>query len=179
MKTSKIVRRTKNVAIAHKMSYIAFNTRRQRISPMTTTATKSAEAAFEAFSGPASDAMKKSYERSVELFGEVSELQKKNLEALTESSRITTKGIEELSTRAAAFSKDAFEKGVEAAKTVTSAKSVQEAMEFQASYTKTAFETYLEEMNAVTGMFATLVRDASAPLNSQAGQFVSMMQKSA
>lgn len=146
---------------------------------MATSAAKTFETAFETFSTTANDTMKKSYDRSMEMMGEMGDLQKKNMEAVAESSRITTKGVEELSTRAASFSREAFEKGVEAAKSMSSAQSVQEAMELQASYTKTAFEAYLEEVNAMTGMFASLVREASAPLNTQAGQFVSMMQKSA
>ena len=146
---------------------------------MATSAKKTVETAFETFSTTANDTMKKSYERSMEMMGEVGELQKKNMEAFAESSRITTKGLEELGTRAASYSRDAFEKGVEAARSMGGAQSVQEAMEMQASFTKSAFEAYLEEMNAMTGMFASLVREASAPLNTQAGEFVSMMQKSA
>ena len=146
---------------------------------MATSAKKTVETAFETFSTTANETMKKSYERSMELMGEVGELQKKNMEAFAESSRITTKGLEELGTRAASYSRDAFEKGVEAARSMGGAQSVQEAMEMQASFTKSAFEAYLEEMNAMTGMFASLVREASAPLNTQAGEFVSMMQKSA
>ncbi|MAF58955.1 MULTISPECIES: phasin family protein [Ponticaulis] len=146
---------------------------------MATSAKKTVETAFETFSTTANETMKKSYERSMEMMGEVGELQKKNMEAFAESSRITTKGLEELGTRAASYSRDAFEKGVEAARSMGGAQSVQEAMEMQASFTKSAFEAYLEEMNAMTGMFASLVREASAPLNTQAGEFVSMMQKSA
>lgn len=146
---------------------------------MATSAKKTVETAFETFSTTANETMKKSYERSMEMMGEVGELQKKNMEAFAESSRITTKGLEELGTRAAFYSRDAFEKGVEAARSMGGAQSVQEAMEMQASFTKSAFEAYLEEMNAMTGMFASLVREASAPLNTQAGEFVSMMQKSA
>lgn len=134
---------------------------------------------FETLSETANDTLKKNYARSVEMMGEMGELSKKNLEAVAESTKITTKGFEEMGTRAAAYSKDAFEKGVEAARSMTGAQSVQEAMEMQATYTKTAFEAYLEEMNAMTGMFASLVKDASAPLNAQAGQFMSAMQKTA
>lgn len=146
---------------------------------MAKSASKTLESNFDAFSSTASDTMKKSYERSLEMFGEFGEIQKKNIEAMTESTRITTKGMEELGTRAAAYSKGAFEKGVEAARTVSSAQSVQEAMELQANFTKSAFESYLEEVNAMTGMFASMVREAAAPINTQAGEFVSKMQKTA
>lgn len=146
---------------------------------MAKSASKTFESAFDAFSGNANETMKKSYERSVEMMGEFGELQKENMEAMAESTRIATKGVEELGTRAAAYSRGAFEKGVEAARTLTSAQSVQEAMELQANFTKSAFETYLEEVNAMTGMFASMVREAAAPLNAQAGKFVSTVQKTA
>ena len=146
---------------------------------MSKSASKTLEGTFDAFSGTANETMKKSYERSMEMLGEFGELQKQNMEAMAESSRIATKGMEELGARAAAYSRGAFEKGVEASRSMTSAQSMQEAFELQANYTKSAFETYLEEMNAMTGMFASMVREAAAPLNSQAGKFVSVMQKSA
>ena len=146
---------------------------------MAKTAADTAGKAFETMSSTANEAFKKSYERSVELMGEMTDFNKKNMEAMAESSHITTKGIEEISSRAASYSRDAFEKGVEAARSFSGAQSVQEAMELQANYTKSAFEAYLEQMNAMSGMFATVFREASAPLNSQAGEFVSMMQKSA
>ena len=146
---------------------------------MAKSTTEAAESTFDAFSGTANETMKKSYERSMEMFGDLGELQKQNMEAMAESTRITTKGMEELGSRAAAFQRGAFEKGVEAARSLTSVQSVQEAMELQANFTKSAFETYLAEMNAMTGMFASMVREAAAPLNTQAGKFVSTMQKTA
>lgn len=146
---------------------------------MAKSTTVKAEKMFEALSGSANETLKKNYERSMELMGEMGELSKKNLEAVAESTRITTKGFEELGTRAAAYSRDAMEKGVEAARGMTGAKSVQEALELQANYTKSAFEAYLEEVNAMTGMFASMVRKASEPLNAQAGTFMNMMQKTA
>lgn len=141
--------------------------------------TEKAEKMFETFSTTANETFKKSYERSLEMMNEMSEIGKTNLEAVAQSARITTKGFEELGTRAAAYSRDSFEKSVEAARSLTTAKSVQEAMELQANFSKTAFETYLEELNQVTGKFAALVREASEPLNSQAGKFMSVLQKSA
>lgn len=141
--------------------------------------TTKTEKAFDAFTGNANETMKKSYERSMEMMSEMGELSKKNLEAVAESTRITTKGFEEMGTRAASYSRDAMEKGVEAARSMTGVKSVQEALELQAGYTKSAFEAYLEEVNAMTGMFASTMRKASEPLNSQAGSFMNMMQKTA
>jgi len=142
-------------------------------------ATEKAEKMFETFSTTANETFKKSYDRSVELMGDMNAFSKSNMEAMAESTRIATKGFEQLGTRAATYSRDSFEKGVEAARSLTSAKSVQEAIELQTNYSKTAFETYLEELNQMTGMFASMVREASEPLNTQASKFVSTLQKSA
>lgn len=146
---------------------------------MAKVASETAQKAFEAFSTTANDTIKKSYERSVGLMGEMGELGKKNMEAVAESTRITTKSMEEIGTKAAAYSRDAFEKGVEASRSMTGAQSVQEAMEMQANFTKSAFENYVAHVNAMSGLFTSMVREAAAPLNTQAGQFVSMMQKTA
>lgn len=146
---------------------------------MAKTANEKTEKMFEAMSGTANETLKKSYERSVELMGEMGELSKKNLEALTESTRIATKGMEEMSTHAAAFSRDSFDKSVEVAKSFSGVKSVQEALELQSQYSKSAFENYFEQMNKMTGLFASTCRQAAEPLNAQAGKFMSMMQKTA
>ncbi len=132
--------------------------------------------AYEQMNANASETLRKGYERSVGVMGEMGELSKKNMEAVAESTKITTKAMEDIGTRYADFSRGTFERGMEAAKSMTSAQSVQEAMEMQAGYAKSFMETYLEEVNALTGRFASMVKDASAPINAQAGQVVSTLQ---
>ena len=134
---------------------------------------------FETFTSASSDAARKGFERSVELMGEMNSFGKQNFAAMSESAKVTAKAFETMSTRAAAYMKGASEDFMSASRSVTSAKSVKEAMELQAGYAKSSFDRYVEELNAWTGLFATSMRDAVEPLNAQAGEFVAMMQRKA
>ncbi len=124
-----------------------------------------------------SDVARKSFERSTKMMTEVSAFNKQNLTAMTESAKVAGKAMEEISARAAAFSKESVEDMMSTGRAVTSAKSVKEAMEVQAEYVKTAFDRYLEELNAVTGLMASSMKNCFEPLNAQAGELVAIMQR--
>lgn len=134
---------------------------------------------FETFTTASSDAARKNYERSVAFVGEMTELSKQNLAAVTESAQIAGKAIEEMTTRAASYAKEAAEDAMSTTRSISSAKSVKEALEIQAGYAKTSFDRYLEEMNAWTGLFASSMKNAFEPINAQAGEFVALMQRKA
>lgn len=140
---------------------------------------KSAMNAFENFSTASSDAAKKSFERSVALMGEMGEFGKANMAAVAESAQVAGKAAEEMGTRAVSFAKESMEQMMETGRSVSTAKSVKEAMEIQAEYAKTSFDRYLEEVNAWTGLMASSMKSCIEPINAQAGEFVAMMQRRA
>lgn len=140
---------------------------------------KSAMNAFENFSTASSDAAKKSFERSVALMGEMGEFSKANMAAVAESAQVAGKAAEQIGTRAASYTKEAVEHAMEVGRSVSTAKSVKEAIEIQADFAKTSFDRYLEEMNAWTGLMASSMKSCIEPLNAQAGEFVAMMQRRA
>ena len=87
-----------------------------------------------------------------------------------------TKGAETLGAHAVAFSKKAVEDQVAAAKTLASAKSVQEVIELQTGFAKTAFETYVAEMNKMAEIVAASVKESSSPLNARVTAIVERVQ---
>lgn len=143
----------------------------------TETQMKSTMNAFENFTSASGDAARKSFERSVALMGEMGEFNKANMAAMAESAQVAGKAIENMSTRAASYAKTSMEQVMEVGRSVSTAKSVKEAMEIQADFAKSAFDRYLEELNAWTGLMASSMKDCMEPLNSQAGEFVAMMQR--
>lgn len=132
---------------------------------------------FAPFATVSGDAARKGFERSMALVGEMTEFNKQNLAAFAESARIAGKTVEVFSTRATAYVKEMMEDMMATGRTVSTAKSVKEAIEAQAEYAKTSFDRYLEEMNAMSGLIANSVKDCVEPLNAQAGEFVAMMQR--
>jgi phasin family protein len=61
-----------------------------------------------------------------------------------------------------------MEQSAEAARALSAAKSVQEAVELQTNFARTALETYLSEMNRMSETVASAVKDSLAPLNERA-----------
>src|ERR1700689_300614 len=99
------------------------------------------------FTTAGNQAFKDSIEKSLSALGEVNAHSKKNLEAVVASVTAATKGAEALGAQAMAYSKKAMEDHVAAAKSLTSAKSVQEVVELQTAYAKSWMECYIAQMN--------------------------------
>ncbi len=132
--------------------------------------------AFEQFTAAPSEALKQSMERAMSFAGDFNEIGRANMAAVAESVKVARKGAEAINTRAMGYMKDAMEAGAEATKTVTSAKSFQEAVEAQTTFAKTAFEKYVAELNAMAGLMSTTMKDAVEPINAQAGVVVEKLQ---
>jgi len=75
-----------------------------------------------------------------------------------------------------AFSKSAVERQIEAAKALTGARSVQEAVELQTAFAKSAMETYMAELNRATETVSTTVKDSLRPLNERATAVMETLQ---
>ena len=130
----------------------------------------------EQFTTAGNKAFKDSVEKSMAAMGEMNTHSKKNLEAVVASVTAATKGAETLGAQAMAFSKSSLEANVAAAKTLASAKSVQEVVELQTAFAKSAFETYMAEMNKMTETVAASLKDSMSPINERVTAFVERVQ---
>jgi phasin family protein len=138
--------------------------------------TETAKSAVEHFTTAGNKAFKDTFEKSLSAFSDMNADSKKNFEAVVASVTAATKGAETLGAQAVAFSKKAVEDQVAAAKTLASAKSVQEVIELQTGFAKTAFETYVAEMNKMAEIVAASVKESSSPLNARVTAFVERVQ---
>ena len=75
-----------------------------------------------------------------------------------------------------AYSKKAMEDQVAAAKSLTTAKSVQEVVELQTAYAKSAIEAYIAEMNKASETVSASVKDSFQPINERVTAFVEKVQ---
>ena len=130
----------------------------------------------EQFTTAGNQAFKDSIEKSMAAFSEVNVHSKKNLEAVTASVTAATKGAEALGAQAMAYSKKSIEDQVAAAKTIASAKSVQEVVELQTAWTKSFLEGYMAQMNKMTETVAASVKDSMSPLNERVTALVERVQ---
>jgi phasin family protein len=128
------------------------------------------------FTTAGNQAFKDSIEKSLAAIGEVNTHSKKNLEAVVASVTAATKGAEALGAQVMAFSKKSMEDQVAAAKSLTSAKSVQEVVELQTAWAKSAMEAYLAELNKASETVAASVKDSFKPINERVTAFVEKVQ---
>lgn len=121
-------------------------------------------------------ALKDNIEKSMSAMSEMSAISKKNMEAMVASMTAAAKGAETVGARAMAFSKKSMEDQVAAAKALSSAKSIQEAVELQTGFAKTAFDTIVAEVNEISETMSASVKESMAPINERVTAFVERVQ---
>lgn len=143
---------------------------------MAATGAETLKSTVEQFTTAGNQAFKDSIEKSLSALGEVNANQKKNLEAVVASVTAATKGAEALGAQAMAYSKQALEDQVAAAKSLTGAKSVQEVVELQTAYAKSAFEAYIAQMTRASETVSASVKESFQPINERVTAFVEKIQ---
>ncbi len=143
---------------------------------MAATGADTIKATMEKFTTAGNQAFKESIEKSLGALGEVNTHSKKNLEAAVASVTAATKGAEALGAQAMAYSKKSFEEQTAAAKSLTTAKSVQEVVELQTAWAKTAMESYIAEMTKASETVAASVKESFLPINERVTAFVERVQ---
>ena len=113
-------------------------------------------------------AFKDQAEKSLSALNELNAHGKRNLEAMVASVTAATRAAETLGAQAMAYTKASMEKQVEAARAMTTARSVQEAVELQTTFARQALESYVSEMNRATETVSTAMKDTLKPLNERA-----------
>lgn len=130
----------------------------------------------EQFTTAGNQAFKDSIEKSLSALGEVNTHSKKNLEAVVASVSAATKGAEALGAQAMAYSKKSLEDQAAAAKSLTSAKSVQEVLELQTAFAKSALESYVAEVNKASATVTASMKECFQPINERVTAFVERFQ---
>lgn len=130
----------------------------------------------EKFTAAGNQAFKDAMETTLAAINEASAYSRQNLEAVIASATAAAKGAEALNAQAAAFAKSSVENQVAAAKSLASAKSVQEVVELQTTFARTALETYLAELNRWGETVTASVKDSVQPLNERVTATVERIQ---
>lgn len=121
-------------------------------------------------------AFKETVERSLSTLGQLNDVSKRNLEAMVQSMTAATKGAESLGSQAMTYGKSSMEQTAEAARNLSAAKSIQEAVELQTNYARTAMEGYLNGLSQMSETVANSVKESLAPLNERATAAIETLQ---
>lgn len=124
------------------------------------------------------DAMKSTFDKVTAFSSDFGDMARLNVEALTQSLQLAGKGMTELNTKAFGYMQANMQRNLETAQQLGGMKSLEDLSVLQ-DITKSGFETYVAQMNELGSLFATTLREASEPLNTQAGAIVEKFQASA
>lgn len=100
--------------------------------------------------------------------GSVGSMARDAVNATTESTRASMKGLQEVSSTMMAQMKEQMTLGVETSKKLAETKTVEDAMSVHAGYMKSAFEVGLKSFSELSELYAETMRDSFAPLAKQA-----------
>ncbi|MDB5470466.1 MAG: phasin family protein [Caulobacter sp.] len=139
-------------------------------------AAETLKATVEQFTVAGNQAFKDQVEKNLAGLNELNAHSKKNLEAVVASVTAATKGAESLGAQYMAYSKTAVENQVAAAKALSGAKSVQEAVELQTTWAKSAMELYMAQVGKMGETVAAAVKDSMKPLNERVTATVEKLQ---
>lgn len=137
---------------------------------------ETAKSTVEQFTVASNTAFKDGVEKTLAAFSEANTHSKKNLEAVVASVTAAAKGAESVGAQAMAFSKKTFDDQVAAARTLATAKSVQEVVELQTTLARTFLEGYMAEVGKLTETVSSSVKDSMKPLNERVTDMVEKLQ---
>ena len=107
----------------------------------------------------------------------LNDMTRSNIEAFSKSAQTFGKGMAEMNAKAMDFMQTNIARNLEVARTIGGIKSTEDLGSVQ-EMTTAGFKTYVEQMNEMSALFATTLREASEPLSTQAGTVVEKFQMS-
>lgn len=129
--------------------------------------TEEAKERFQSAFSEMSEKTKSGVEKSTKALEELGELAKGNVEALVESGRIASKGIESMGQDAAEFSRLNFEKASAAVKTLTAAKSPAEFFQLQSELMSGVFDSFAKETAKQSEALLKLAGEVAQPISTR------------
>jgi phasin family protein len=139
-------------------------------------AAEAVKTTVEQFATAGNQAFKDGVEKSLATLNEMNAYSKQNLEALVASVTAATKGAEGVGAQAMAYSKKAVEDQVAHAKSLSTAKSIQEVVELQTAFAKSALEAYMTGLNSLSATMTASVKDSMKPINERITATVEKLQ---
>lgn len=127
------------------------------------TATDKGQAMFAEMNNRSKGAM----EKGTKMFEDATAFSKGNIEAIVESSKIASTGLQSMGQHAAEYAKMSFESATQAMKTLAATKSPTEFFKLQGDYARTAFDAMIAETSKSTESVLKLAGEVAQPISSR------------
>lgn len=129
--------------------------------------TDEAKERFQSAFSEISEKAKVGVEKSTKAFEEFSDIAKGNVEAIVESGKIATKGVEALGQGAAEYGRLSFEKASAAMKSLAAVKSPTEFFQLQSELLSSNFDSFAKESAKASEAMLKLAGDVVQPLSTR------------
>lgn len=129
--------------------------------------TEEAQVRFQSAFSEMSERAKAGVEKSTKTLEELSDIAKGNVEALVESGKIATKGVETLGQEAAEYGRVSFEKASAAMKSFAAVKSPTEFFQLQSDLISSSFDSFAKESAKASEAFLKLAGDVAQPISTR------------
>lgn len=126
-----------------------------------------AKTRFESAFAEMSEKTKVGVEKSSKVFEEFSDLAKGNVEAIVESGKIATKGVETLGQDAAEYGRVTFEKASAALKSLAAAKTPAEFFQLQSELLSSTFDAFAKEAAKNSEAMLKLASEVAQPISTR------------
>lgn len=133
------------------------------VKKITTENTERAQALFGDINARAKTAM----EKGSKMFEEMNDLNKGNIEAIVESSKVVAKGAESIGQQAAEYGRKSFENATVAMKSFASVKSPTELFQLQSDFVRATFDSFVAETSKNSETVLKLAGEAMQPISNR------------
>jgi phasin family protein len=140
------------------------------------TSAQTIKSTAEQYTAAGSKAFKDAVEKSMTALNDINAHSKQNLEAVVASVAAASKGAEALGAQAMTYSKKSIDDHMAAARSFSTAKSIQEVVELQTAWAKSTLEAYLAEVNKASETVAASLKETLTPLNARVTAAVETFQ---
>ncbi|MEO1192492.1 MAG: phasin family protein [Pseudomonadota bacterium] len=141
--------------------------------------TEAAQKGYEQYVSFAKDNSEKFSQQMFKSYGQMSDLQKENAEAVMQSGTILVKGFENVSKELMTLAQASLEANMKAAQALMGVKTIKEAMDLQSSLTKTHMDKVMADGTKVAEMSMKVTNEAFQPLQTRVNSTIETLAKSA
>ncbi len=139
--------------------------------------TEAAQKGYEQYVAYAKENTEKFSEQMFKNYGQLSDLQKDNAEAVMQSGTILAKGFENVSKELMSLAQSAFEANMNAAKAMMGVKTIKEAMDLQSDLAKQHLDKAMADSTKVAEMSMKVANEAFQPLQTRVNSTIETLTK--
>jgi len=168
-----------NIADTLKPVEAAMSVGKENMEKAMQASTEAAQKGYEQYMAFAKENGEKFSQQVFKNYGQLSDLQKENAEAMMQSGTIWVKGVENVSKELMALAQASFEANMNAAKQLMGVKNIKEAMDLQSELARAHMDKVMADSTKVTEMSMKVANEAFQPLQTRMNTTIETLSKTA